>query len=81
MLCRAHFRLKFKTAADSGVLYYAEGHYQRERVYDFEGVFLRDGYLHYFLFNPGDYGTGTSFGFHGKSKKRLNNGKWHKVKK
>ena len=76
----AHFRLKFKTEFDSGVLYYAEGNRHRERVYDFEGVFLRDGYLHYFLFNPGYHGTGSSFGFHGKSNKKLNDNKWHKVR-
>ena len=76
----AHFSLEFKTVADSGVIYYADGNYQLDRAYDFEGVFLRNGRLHYFLFNPGDYGTGSSFGFHGSSKKKLNDGKWHTVK-
>lgn len=75
----AHFKLKFRTIADSGVLYYAEGQYHRERVYDFEGLFMRDGYLHYFLFNPGEYSIGSSFGFHGKSKKTVNDGTWHQV--
>ncbi|XP_045168630.1 laminin subunit alpha-4-like [Mercenaria mercenaria] len=75
----AHFKLKFKTIADSGILYYAEGQYHPERVYDFEGVFMRDGYLHYFLFNPGEFSIGSSFGFHGKSKKKVNDGNWHEV--
>ncbi|XP_052245996.1 uncharacterized protein LOC127854927 [Dreissena polymorpha] len=53
--------------------------YHRERVYDFEGVFLRDGYVNYFLFNPPEYSIGSTFGFHGRSRETLNDGKWHTV--
>jgi hypothetical protein len=76
----AHFKLSFRTVADSGILFYAEGSYHRTDTYDFEGLFMRDGYLHYFLFNPPRNSHGTSFGFHGKSKKRVNDGQWHQVK-
>ncbi|XP_060596441.1 uncharacterized protein LOC132750463 [Ruditapes philippinarum] len=75
----AHFKLSFRTVADSGILFYAEGSYHRTDTYDFEGLFMRDGYLHYFLFNPPRNSHGTSFGFHGKSKKRVNDGQWHQV--
>ena len=76
----AHFKLKFLTIADTGVLFYAEGNYHRTDTYDFEGLFLRDGFLHYFLFNPPRNSHGSSFGFHGKSTKRVNDGVWHEVK-
>lgn len=75
----ASFKLKFRTSANNGILYYAEGLYHPTRVFDYEGLFLYDGYLHYFLFNPAPYSIGSTFGFNGKSKQRLNDGKWHQV--
>lgn len=75
----AHFKLKFKTSSSAGILYYAEGLYHPERVYDYEGLFLKDGYLYYFLFNPAPYSIGSSFGFRGKSNITLNDGNWHEV--
>ncbi|KAL4222643.1 hypothetical protein ACF0H5_018685 [Mactra antiquata] len=76
---KAHFKFEFKTIMDNAVLYYAEGTYHKERTYDYEGVFLSNGYLHYFLFNPGEYSIGSSFGFHGKTKNTVNDGHWHTV--
>ncbi|KAL3831713.1 hypothetical protein ACJMK2_023429 [Sinanodonta woodiana] len=77
---RASFELEFETMNDGGLLYYAEGGYHKDVAYDFEGVFLSNGILHYFLFNPTEYGVGSTFGFHGRSNVKLNDGKWHKVK-
>ncbi|KAK3592999.1 hypothetical protein CHS0354_023229 [Potamilus streckersoni] len=76
----ASFEFEFETKNDGGLIYYAEGLYQKEIAYDFEGLFLSDGILHYFLFNPTEFGVGSTFGFHGSSRNKLNDGKWHKVR-
>ena len=68
------------TGEDSGVLYYAEGKYGRDTVYDYEGVFILDGYLNYFLFNPSDFGLGSSFGFHGVSNVTVDDSSFHEVR-
>jgi len=78
----AHFKFEFKTKQGNGILYYAEGQPAHLlRVYDYEGVYLRNGRLHYFLFNPAEYSIGSTFGFHGKSRANipLNDGKLHSV--
>jgi hypothetical protein len=43
---------------------------------DYEGLYIYEGYLNYFIFNPTPYGTGSSRGGHVKTDFEVNNGTW-----
>ncbi|WAQ94170.1 hypothetical protein MAR_006641 [Mya arenaria] len=60
----AHFKFEFKTKQSDGILYYAEGPYHKERVYDYEEYSI---------------GSTFGFHGHSPSDEKLNDGKWHKV--
>ncbi|KAL5007745.1 hypothetical protein ScPMuIL_016551 [Solemya velum] len=74
-----HFKLVFKTGQGRGLIYFAEGNYIINIPNDYEGLFLKRGKLTYFLFNPTEYGTGSTFGFFAQSAVRVDDNRWHTV--
>ncbi|XP_064614547.1 F-box/LRR-repeat protein 4-like [Liolophura sinensis] len=80
----AHYKLSIKTTATYGNIFYARGTY-----YDFERLYIENGILHYFLFNPTRYGIGGTYGIHVEGQGVLANGslgpisiaddRWHTV--
>ncbi|KAK6166888.1 hypothetical protein SNE40_023494 [Patella caerulea] len=67
---RATYKLTFKTTTENGLLLFAKG------SHDYEALFIRDGILHYFLFNPTPHGSGGTFGGQFESNHRVNNNTW-----
>lgn len=77
---RSYFQLSFKTQNDSGLLYYTESKFESgETTLDYEGIYIYEGKLHYFIFNPQKYGTGSSRGAHVITDFDVNDGVWHKL--
>lgn len=70
----AHYKLEIMTKKDNGLIFYARGG-QR----DFEALFLQNGHLTYFLFNPTEYGTGSSHGSYIESPKKIHLNKRYKI--
>ncbi|XP_062607687.1 uncharacterized protein LOC134269500 [Saccostrea cucullata] len=60
----AEFTLTFRTSKPDGMIFYIEGMYSTEAPYDFESLYVRDGKLNYFVFNPDSTGIGRSYGIH-----------------
>lgn len=73
----SNFQLSFKTTKENGLLYYSESEYRDDDApLDYEGLYLYEGILHYFIFNPTIYGGGFSRGAHVKTDYEVNNGTW-----
>lgn len=70
------FRLSFNTRQADELLYYVEGTYEENTPYDYESLFLRNGILYFFAFNPAPYGAGDSFGHLVQTDFRVDTGQW-----
>ncbi|XP_029641892.1 uncharacterized protein LOC115216566 [Octopus sinensis] len=70
----AHYKLKFASKKDNGLIFYAQGENR-----DFEALFLNRGKLTYFLFNPTDYGTGSTYGVYIECTKKISKNYEHDV--
>lgn len=73
----SNFQLHFKTTADNQLVFYAEKkNIDDKDAPDYEGLYINDGFLNYFIFNPTPYGTGASRGGHVRTDFEVNNGTW-----
>ncbi|GAB1601160.1 uncharacterized protein LOC115216566 [Argonauta hians] len=70
----AHYKLKFESKKDDGVIFYARG---QER--DYEALWLNKGKLKYFLFNPTSHGTGSTYGIDIECTKKISKNYVHEV--
>lgn len=70
----AQYKLEMVAKEENGLIFYAKG-----KKRDFEALFLNDRHLFYFLFNPTEYGTGSSHGTFIKHPKKINLNKRYKV--
>ncbi|XP_033761770.1 uncharacterized protein LOC117343507 [Pecten maximus] len=76
---RFRYRLKFNTLKADELLYYVEGNYTEHKPHDYESLFIQNGTLHFFAFNPAPYGAGQSFGSHVQTDFPVNTGTWVQV--
>ncbi|KAK3109158.1 hypothetical protein FSP39_024219 [Pinctada imbricata] len=61
---RTDFQLTFQTSDRDVILYYVEGRKLDGVPQDYEGLFIKEGKLNYFIFNPSSLGAGSSYGSH-----------------
>ncbi|XP_069110543.1 uncharacterized protein [Argopecten irradians] len=73
------YKLQFNTEKADELLYYVEGNYTEHKPHDYESLFIQNGILHFFAFNPAPYGAGQSFGSHVATDYPVNNGTWVEV--
>ncbi|OWF35638.1 uncharacterized protein LOC110442693 [Mizuhopecten yessoensis] len=76
---RFKYKMKFNTLKANELLYYVEGNYTEHKPHDYESLFIQNGILHFFAFNPAPYGAGQSFGSHVQTDFTVNNGTWVEV--
>ncbi|XP_060066937.1 uncharacterized protein LOC132547192 [Ylistrum balloti] len=76
---RFRYKLTFNTLRANELLYYVEGTYTEHKPHDYESLFISNGILHFFAFNPAPYGAGQSFGSHVQTNFTVNNGTWVEV--